>query len=137
MVSDKPTLKIHNLIAQHDNIITQEIANDSRKISAASKRDSSAMKAIAVLTMCFLPGTFIAIMFTMPLFAWDDGITVSEHFWIYWTVTLPLTAAVLTLWRVWYVVSEAKREDEKRHNWLAEFLGVKSLHFGWKRSAVG
>jgi hypothetical protein len=37
------------------------IAADSRKISAASKRDSSAMKAIAILTMALLPAAFVAV----------------------------------------------------------------------------
>ena len=37
------------------------MANDSAHITLASKRDSSAMKAIAVLTMAFLPGTFLAV----------------------------------------------------------------------------
>lgn len=37
------------------------LAADSREIAAASKRDSSAMKGIAFLTMVFLPGTYIAV----------------------------------------------------------------------------
>jgi len=37
------------------------LAADSREIAAASKRDSSAMKAVALLTMVFLPATFTAV----------------------------------------------------------------------------
>jgi len=37
------------------------ISSQSRDIARESKRDSSAMKAIALLTMFFLPGTFIAV----------------------------------------------------------------------------
>ena len=41
--------------------MNHEIAVDSKEIAAASRRDSSAMKIIAVLTTIFLPGTFIAV----------------------------------------------------------------------------
>jgi hypothetical protein len=48
---------------QRDSRISQTISEQSTKIAVASKRDSSAMKAIAVLTMLFLPGTAIAVRF--------------------------------------------------------------------------
>ena len=37
------------------------MARDSKELAEASKRDSSSMKVIAVLTTLFLPGTFIAV----------------------------------------------------------------------------
>jgi hypothetical protein len=37
------------------------MARDSKELAEASKRDSAAMKIIAVLTTLFLPGTFIAV----------------------------------------------------------------------------
>lgn len=48
-------------MSQQDNNMNHEIAVDSKEIAAASRRDSSAMKIIAVLTTIFLPGTFIAV----------------------------------------------------------------------------
>ncbi|KAH3183649.1 hypothetical protein KXV92_006900 [Aspergillus fumigatus] len=66
---------IWSLIAQRDsqiahraNIINQEIATTSRIIAKASGQDSSAMKALAVLTMVFLPGTTVAVSTPSPLF---------------------------------------------------------------------
>jgi hypothetical protein len=38
-----------------------EIAKDSKELAEASKRDSTALKIIALLTTLFLPGTFIAV----------------------------------------------------------------------------
>lgn len=46
------------------NLINIGIARDSKELAEASKRDSSSMKIIAVLTTLFLPGTFIAVRFT-------------------------------------------------------------------------
>ena len=48
-------------MAQRDNKLNIEIARDSKSIAVEGKRDSSAMKTIAVLTIVFLPGTFIAV----------------------------------------------------------------------------
>ena len=50
--------------------MNHEIAVDSREIAAASRRDSSAMKIIAVLTTTFLPGTFIAVCAPKNLPRW-------------------------------------------------------------------
>ena len=53
--------QVFNLIAQRDNHVNQSIAADSRELAAAAKRDGYAMKTIAVLTLTFLPGTFVAV----------------------------------------------------------------------------
>lgn len=42
------------------------IADDSRRIAEDRKKDSYAMKMIAVLTTIFLPGTFIAVSTLSP-----------------------------------------------------------------------
>jgi hypothetical protein len=92
-------------------------------IAAASKRDSSAMKTIAVVTMVFLPGAYIAVsgshsftyyklvadcqtqtLFSMSMFNWhakDGDKVLSDNFWIYWAFTLPVTALVLLVWATW------------------------------------
>ena len=95
------------------------------------------MKAIALLTMTFLPGTFVAVsrqcssqnshpeanvcglksFFAMPLLDWQaprDGPVVSHRFWIYWAVTLPLTAVVFLRWSTWYLFSGGQHDPEQR-----------------------
>ena len=63
------------------------------------------MKTLAAVTVIFLPGTFVAALFSMPLFQWDTqtvgSSVVSRQFWIYWAVTGPLTVVTLALWFVW------------------------------------
>ncbi|RDW56557.1 hypothetical protein BP6252_14107 [Coleophoma cylindrospora] len=51
---------IYNLINQQDNRLNCSIAEDSKKIAAATGADSSAMTTMAFVTTLFLPGTFIA-----------------------------------------------------------------------------
>ncbi|KAI1352237.1 hypothetical protein F5Y01DRAFT_280326 [Xylaria sp. FL0043] len=52
---------IFNLIAQQDQNTSIGIAEDSRILAAESKRDSTSMKTLAVVTMAFLPGAFVAV----------------------------------------------------------------------------
>jgi Mg2+ and Co2+ transporter CorA len=52
---------VYNFTAQRDSILNLETAKVTKELAVASKRDSSAMKTIAVLTMVFLPGTFLAV----------------------------------------------------------------------------
>ncbi|KAH2097220.1 hypothetical protein KXW65_003610 [Aspergillus fumigatus] len=54
---------VYNIISQQNNRINISIAR-------AARRDSSSMKIIALLTMLFLPGTYISSLFAMPLFDW-------------------------------------------------------------------
>lgn len=41
----------------------------------------------------------------MPLFDWEaptSSTVLKSRFWIYWAVTVPATAIVLVLWRMWF-----------------------------------
>lgn len=53
-------------MAQKDSKVNLQLAATTTTIARESKKDSSAMKAIAVLTMCFLPGTFLAVCTPSP-----------------------------------------------------------------------
>lgn len=84
--------------------VSISLAEDSRTLASAAKRDSSSMKTIAAVTVVFLPGTFVASLFAMSMFNWDaadSSPVLSRRFWIYWAVTLPLTAVVVLAWLLW------------------------------------
>ena len=73
------------------------------------------MKTLAAVTVAFLPSTFVAAFFSMPLFQWTastDGQVVSKRFWVYWAVTVPLTLATLLAWAVW-TRRETRRQSVK------------------------
>ncbi|KAL8846478.1 MAG: hypothetical protein Q9221_008444 [Calogaya cf. arnoldii] len=95
---------LYNLMQQKDSISSQSIALDSKKLAEASTRDSSSMKAVAVLTMVFLPSTAVATIFSMgPFWSFEPGsiFSVSAEFWLYWAITLPLTTVVIIVWQTW------------------------------------
>lgn len=112
------------------------IARSSKTIAVSSKRDSSAMKSLALLTMVFLPGTAVAVrvynlvvavtdieqsFFAMPFFNETVDVTgnafleTRPQFWIYWVVIIPLTLSVLGLWIIWLRITARrhKKEDEE------------------------
>ncbi|KAI9800880.1 MAG: hypothetical protein M1825_003663 [Sarcosagium campestre] len=93
-----------NLMTQRDTRMNIEVARDSKAIAAASRRDSSAMKSIAVVTIVFLPGTFVSTLFSMPMFDWQNKsgkLVVSRRFYIYWAITVPLTIVTILIWVMW------------------------------------
>jgi Mg2+ and Co2+ transporter CorA len=103
----KATIMVQTLLSlttQRDQSISISIAEDSRTLARKVTRDSKSKKAIAAVTMCFLPGTFVSSLFAMSMFDWNAGAgssaTVDRRFWIYWAVTLPLTVAVIVVWLV-------------------------------------
>ncbi|KAJ3570173.1 hypothetical protein NPX13_g5815 [Xylaria arbuscula] len=98
---------LHSIISQVDNRLNARLA-------AASSHDSAAMKTLAFLTALFLPGTFVATIFSTDFFDWqggNGGKVVSELFWVFWAFAVPLTIVVAVGWRLWWSF-EKKRFDE-------------------------
>lgn len=57
---------VDNLIIRQDARTNIVLAEQSKTIAIATRKDSVAMKTIAALTMFFLPGTFVAVCSSMP-----------------------------------------------------------------------
>ena len=117
-------------IAQKDSIVGIQLAKDSRTLAIESKRDSSSMKTIAAVTMAFLPCTFVASFFAVPMFDWSKpvGHNVNmDTFWIYWVVTIPLTLSTFLIWGAWFRYKTARnnREDIVEQRELHESQATK------------
>ncbi|OTB04853.1 hypothetical protein M426DRAFT_320437 [Hypoxylon sp. CI-4A] len=104
---------IYSKMAQEDN-------NLNARMAVASTRDSSSMKALAVITAIFLPGEYIGTLFGVSMFDWETGTAADQavsadapegwphpvvmpSFWIYWAFTIPLTLIIVAGWRAWWV----------------------------------
>ena len=63
-----------------------------------------------------LPGAYLASVFSMTFFNFQNSGTavVSNQFWIYWAVDIPVTILIVGVWYVWEKMREARynREDE-------------------------
>ncbi|THV51360.1 hypothetical protein BGAL_0113g00050 [Botrytis galanthina] len=91
------------------NTTLQRLENQRSLASyISSKRDSSAMKTIAILGIVFLPGTFVA--------------AVSPSFWIYWIITVPVTLIILGLWYLWEKQRDGRFVRERNEREETDYL---------------
>lgn len=80
------------------------IADASKRIAEDARRDSSAMKMVAVVTMVYLPGTFVATCFSMEIFQWSAPAAsdvVSPRIWLYFLFTAVLTIVTIGSYATW------------------------------------
>ncbi|KAH8903354.1 hypothetical protein BR93DRAFT_961801 [Coniochaeta sp. PMI_546] len=95
---------LHHLATQQDNRLNQHISNVTTQVALQTQRDSASMFTLAVVTTIFLPPTFVAGVFGTPFF--DTGasasFSVSQHFWVFPAIAVPLTICVLGIWLWWF-----------------------------------
>ena len=105
-------------MANRDSVTSQTIATESASIAQGARQDSYAMKTIAVLTMFFLPATFISSLLGTNLFVLDTSgngkarLIVSELWWIYLVSAVPLTLFTLLVW--WLYLQRLLKARKKR-----------------------
>ncbi|KAM7217122.1 hypothetical protein V8F06_007521 [Rhypophila decipiens] len=80
------------------NLMTRADTQASISLAKSAKKDSSSMKVIAVMTMTFLPATFLAALFAVPSLKWDAETVMQDNFWVFWAFALPATALTFGLW---------------------------------------
>jgi len=87
---------INSFLLHMSNRINLTLADSSRKIALDVQSDSSSMKSIALLTMIFLPASYVATLLPTP------GLALAEpEPWVYWAISIPLTAFVIGMWALW------------------------------------
>lgn len=125
-------------MSQREARLNLQIAGEQRRIAHASKRDSTAMKTLSLLGALFLPGTYLASVFGMTFFNFEDGKhsvfflfhlsplprlmtdpnenadaqPVAVDLWIYFAITIPITGLIVAAW-VW---TERRREAQHRRD---------------------
>ncbi|KAJ6788656.1 hypothetical protein PWT90_04965 [Aphanocladium album] len=108
--------QLYNIMSQREARLNLEIAGEQRRIAHASKRDSTAMKTISLLGTLFLPGTFLASVFSMTFFNFQSNAdpVISDKIWVFFLLTIPITAAIVGIW-IWYdkrKEAQYARDDE-------------------------
>ncbi|KAH7350407.1 hypothetical protein BKA66DRAFT_476291 [Pyrenochaeta sp. MPI-SDFR-AT-0127] len=106
--SESNKARIQNEITLAFNTAAQRDSSIQVRIGEEAKKETSAMKAIAVVTMTFLPATFVASIFSTSFFHFEPSVrgsketfVVSDKFWMYWVLAAPLSVAALGLWMFW------------------------------------
>ena len=122
-----------SIVNLRESTISTMLAAQQRRLAEVTRQDGASMKTLAFLGALFLPGTFLASIFSMSFFdfgggklfekrasyaglAWADILdlngSVSAGVWIYFVVSMPLTAIILgTWWRFDRHSKKANRQD--------------------------
>ncbi|CAI9633513.1 unnamed protein product [Alternaria burnsii] len=82
----------------------QEHTLNTIQIAAETKRDSTSMTSIALLTMVFLPGTSAASVLSAGLFQSTPSTTFFEVIGLWWlwvVTTVPITFITGACWYLW------------------------------------
>jgi hypothetical protein len=113
---------VYSLIAQKDNGISLQIARagmrqstSMKRIAEVNTRDSAAMVIISIVTVIFLPGTFVSSLFSTTIFDFQapGGGSATNDKWhgIYWAITAPLTLFILALGLVFWLIRRNYDKD--------------------------
>lgn len=93
------------------NLVAQEQSQATVRIAQATQNDSAAMRAVAVVTLVFLPSTFVSTFFSMSFFSGGGssggtggiggGWGMSGMVWLYFVITVPMTGMAMLVWFWW------------------------------------
>ncbi|KAK8223291.1 hypothetical protein HDK90DRAFT_116739 [Phyllosticta capitalensis] len=91
-----------------------EMAKDSKSLVSTTKHDSPSMKAAALLLALFLPATFIAVIFCMPIVN-----VQTARYWIYLAAAIPLTVLVVGCW-AFFLASSSRKSTKDQEDFYLE-----------------
>jgi hypothetical protein len=93
--------------------------------------DSDTVQIITVVTLMYLPASFVATLFGMNLFGFNPDtahIRIAKDFWLYVAVMLPLTFVTVFYW---YVRTKKSRAERRRRLQPAHQLAQTAVSRGW------
>lgn len=95
------------------------MATESTQIARASHQDSRALRVIQILSMLFLPASLVSSIFGMGFFNTSQGtdgqaiFTISNSWWLYIAISLPLTALCLTFMGCYNIAPKLKARRKR------------------------
>lgn len=95
-------------------MIGLSLAEDSKSLAVVAGHDSFSMQTLAILTMAFLPATFLATVFAMPIMEWEKGMgaVMRPEIALYIGLSVPLTVCIFGGWI--YLIRQRKRTDDEK-----------------------
>ncbi|KAF2438505.1 hypothetical protein P171DRAFT_491170 [Karstenula rhodostoma CBS 690.94] len=124
----KKTQSTAQSISDSLNLTYQQLAQSQNRntfmMATSARDDSIAIRAITLVTSFYLPFSFVATIFGMNLVDFDSqsrNLAVSNQMWLYFVISVPLTAVTLLCWR-WrmriyrqgYGMEDMKSQDDTK-----------------------
>ncbi|KAL9126193.1 MAG: hypothetical protein Q9217_004722 [Psora testacea] len=110
------TFQVSSLKQRMSNVINLSFNVVTQRDSNILKNDSQAMRALATVTVAFLPVATVAAIFGSQFFNSDPTnrkIYLTNDFWIFWVLTTPLGILVCALY-YWLSYSHEKKVTIRR-----------------------
>ncbi|KAK3315872.1 hypothetical protein B0H66DRAFT_559914 [Apodospora peruviana] len=118
----------NEFLTQKVNIQLTAIFNlMARNDSSVGLKAASSSKTLALLALVFLPGNFVAALFSAPLFDWEGadiaaakanssssnpgiGVGLKPQFQLFWAITIPFTVLAFFLYLGWSLFEKRRFE---------------------------
>ncbi|RSL97322.1 hypothetical protein CDV31_013087 [Fusarium ambrosium] len=101
-IFEESAMRCENVMQATSLAFQKELAEVARQDSKVAIGDAQQMKAIALLTMFFLPATAVAGFMDAPVYDWEN----KGHY--FWYIAGPLTGAVMLMYLVWTTVLKTR-----------------------------
>ncbi|KAJ9133412.1 hypothetical protein NKR23_g10803 [Pleurostoma richardsiae] len=89
-------------IDSQSSVITSLVAKQEAQLqyglTLSTVKDSKGMMTLSIITIVFLPGAFIATLFSTDMFKFKDA---NEEVGIFFAVVIPVTVLLLVAWKRW------------------------------------
>lgn len=92
------------------NLMHRSASNEARlrneinlAFNVVNQQDTKAVRIISIVTLTFLPATFVSTLFSMSFFNYDqerERWKMSGWIWVYFVIAVPLTALTIAAW-IW------------------------------------
>ncbi|KAI1660893.1 hypothetical protein F4813DRAFT_267053 [Daldinia decipiens] len=103
-------------------------------IAVRTEQETLSMHVITIFTLIFLPGTFIATLFSSGVFHWDDDGSLGSDWVIrkgalklFFSVSIPMMAIILISWSLLFVYMRRKRQQRMQKPLLPLAEGRSSM----------
>ncbi|KAI0416333.1 hypothetical protein F5X98DRAFT_388098 [Xylaria grammica] len=80
------------------SLLTQQDARLQYRLTLSTVEDSRGMMTLSFITIVFLPGAFVATLFSTNMFAFKS---LNQEVAIYFGLVVPLTLILLGIWKLW------------------------------------
>ncbi|KAL2155744.1 hypothetical protein VTH82DRAFT_486 [Thermothelomyces myriococcoides] len=115
------TSKAFQLVAHTSSDQMMQWTLKMHDIAIKTKKETLSMHVITVFTLIFLPGTFIATVFSSGVLRWDEDGTLGSD-WVvrhdairlFLAICLPLTGITVTIWASMYWAARRWAERHRR-----------------------
>ena len=126
------------------HVVTQKSNQLSINLASIARRDNATMKALALIGVLYLPGTFISGIFGMSFFNYNPPSNndsadwmMSDKFWIYWAITIPVTIFTVMLWAMLDETVELYKRSIKKVKFALEDMWDDLPRFNRRKSNEG